>query len=69
MTLTPKQDNLTSSPLAETKTKSPNLSPQKSMNIFLKQAGKLKDDSSLAELREAIYQARGRSETDDAVSS
>ena len=69
MTLTPKPNNLTSEPLADTETKSPNLSPQKSMNIFLKQAGKLKDDSSLAELREAIYQARGRSETDDAVSS
>ena len=69
MTLTPKKDNLTSETLADTETKSPNLSPQKSITIFLKQAGKLEDDSSLADLREAIYQARGRSETDDAVSS
>ncbi len=69
MTLTPKQDNLTSETLADTETKSPNLSPQKSVTVFLKQAGQLKDDSSLADLREAIYQARRRSETDDAISS
>ena len=69
MTLTPKQDNLTSETFADTETKPLNLSPQKSITVFLKQAGQLKDDSSLADLREAIYQARGRSETDDAVSS
>lgn len=69
MTLTPKPDSLTSHALDDKETKSSKLSSQKSKTMFLEQAGTLKDDNSLADLRKAIYQARGRSETDDAVSS
>ena len=36
-----------------------------SRSILLAQAGALADDDSLAQLREDIYQARGRSEIDD----
>lgn len=41
---------------------------QNSKAIFLQQAGILKDDSSLSDLRKSIYQTRGRSETNDDVS-
>ena len=60
MTITPK-------PEQEKKTvKNPN---KNSKIIFLQQAGAFSDDSSLSELRNNIYQARGRSETDDDLSS
>jgi hypothetical protein len=64
MTIAPKSDNLT-----EEETKSIKFAAQNSKAIFIQQAGTLKDDTSLDELRNAIYQARERSETDDAVSS
>jgi hypothetical protein len=48
---------------------SPSDSYLDSKAIFLQQAGALSDDSSLADIRNSIYQARGRSETDDDVSS
>lgn len=51
------------------KTSFPSNSSPNSKAIFLQQAGALSDDSSLADLRDSIYQARGRSETDDDVSS
>jgi hypothetical protein len=41
------------------------LSSQGSRNILLQQAGVLADDQSLAELRAAIYQERGRPEVDE----
>ncbi|AFY44313.1 helix-turn-helix domain-containing protein [Nostoc sp. PCC 7107] len=37
---------------------------QSSRAILLQQAGSLADDDSIAELRNTIYQARGRSEVD-----
>jgi Helix-turn-helix domain len=41
------------------------LRSQSSRSTLLKQAGVFADDSSLAELRKSIYQARGRSEVDE----
>jgi hypothetical protein len=64
MTITPKSDNLT-----EEETKSIKFASQNSKAIFIQQAGALKDDTYLDELRDVIYQVRERSETDDAVSS
>lgn len=64
MAITPKSDNLT-----ERETKSIKFASQNTKAIFIQQAGTLKDDTSLDELRNAIYQARERSETDDAVSA
>jgi hypothetical protein len=74
MAVTPKPEKLISEPLLEQEAKAfkpPSLSnsSQNSKAIFLQQAGTLSDDSSLADLRDSIYQARGRSETDDDVSS
>jgi hypothetical protein len=43
-------------------------SSQNSKTIFLQQAGSFADDDSLPNLRNSIYQARGRSETDNDVS-
>jgi hypothetical protein len=71
MAVTPKSEKLISEPLLErepTISSSSNSSPN-SKAIFLQQAGALSDDSSLADLRNSIYQARGRSETEDDVSS
>jgi hypothetical protein len=51
------------------KTKLIIISPsQNSKTIFLQQAGSVADDDSLSDLRNSIYQTRGRSETDDDVS-
>lgn len=74
MAVTPKPEKLISEPLLEQEAKAfnpPSLSnsSQNSKAIFLQQAGTLSNDSSLADLRDAIYQARGRSETNDDVSS
>ncbi|GBL12397.1 MAG: hypothetical protein ACK47N_18825 [Microcystis sp.] len=74
MTITPKSEQLSSDTLLEQeaktlKTSFPSNSSPNSKAIFLQQAGALSDDSSLADLRDSIYQARGRSETDDDVSS
>ena len=74
MAVTPKPEKLISEPLSEQEAKALNIpslsnSSQNSKAIFLQQAGALSDDSSLADLRDSIYQARGRSETDDDVSS
>lgn len=74
MTVTPKRENLISDPLLEQESQTFDYasiasSCQNSKAIFLRQAGILKDDSSLAELRNSIYQARGRSEIDDDLSS
>jgi excisionase family DNA binding protein len=41
------------------------LSAQGSKAALLQQAGAFADDSSLADLRATIYQARGRSETEE----
>jgi hypothetical protein len=41
------------------------LRAKNSRSILLSQAGAFTDDDSLAQLREDIYQARGRSEIDD----
>lgn len=41
------------------------LRSQDSRAILLQQAGALADDPSLAELRQAIYESRGRPEWDD----
>ncbi len=75
MAVKPKSEKLNSDILVEQETKAfnppslPNSSP-KSKTVFLQQAaGALRDDSSLADLRDSIYQARGRSETEDDVSS
>jgi excisionase family DNA binding protein len=38
---------------------------QNSRSTLLQQAGAFADDASLTELRESIYQARGRSEVDE----
>lgn len=38
---------------------------QDSNTLFLQQAGAFSDDASLSELRNNIYQSRGRFETDD----
>jgi hypothetical protein len=74
MAVTPKPEKLISEPLSEQEVKTLNIpslsnSSQNSQAIFLQQAGTLSDDSSLADLRDSIYQARGRSETEDDVSS
>jgi hypothetical protein len=74
MTITPQPEKLISEPLLGQETKAfnpPSLSNSapNSKSIFLQQAGALSDDSSLADLRDSIYQARGRSETEDDVSS
>lgn len=74
MAVTPKSEKLSSNTLLEQEAKvlkisSPSNSSPKSKTIFLQQAGALRDDSSLADLRDFIYQARGRSETEDDVSS
>ena len=72
MAVTPKPEKLVSpfevGMQAEDTPSSSNPS-QNSKAIFLQQAGTLGDDSSLSDLRNSIYQARGRSETDDDVSS
>jgi hypothetical protein len=74
MAVTPKPEQLSSDTLLEQESKTlkisslPNSSPN-SKAIFLQQVGALSDDSSLADLRDSIYQARGRSETGDDVSS
>ncbi|MCA2814317.1 MULTISPECIES: hypothetical protein [unclassified Microcystis] len=74
MAVKPKSEKLNSDILLKQETKAfnppslPNSSP-KSKTVFLQQAGALRDDSSLADLRDSIYQARGRSETEDDVSS
>ena len=74
MAVTPKSEKLSSDTLLEQEAKTlkisslSNSSPN-SKAIFLQQAGALSDDSSLADLRDSIYQARGRSETEDDVSS
>ncbi len=41
------------------------LRSQSSRSTLLQQAGSFADDTSLAELRTSIYQARGRSEVDE----
>ena len=41
------------------------LSSKNSRSILLSQAGAFADDDSLTQIRETIYQARGRSETDE----
>ena len=41
------------------------LRSQGSRSTLLQQAGAFADDASLTELRESIYQARGRSEVDE----
>ena len=74
MAVTPKPEKLISEPLSEQEAKALNIpslsnSSQNSQAIFLQQAGTVSDDSSLADLRDSIYQARGRSETEDDVSS
>ncbi|TRU79943.1 MAG: hypothetical protein EWV76_24155 [Microcystis novacekii Mn_MB_F_20050700_S1] len=74
MAVTPKPEKLSSDTLLEEEVKtlkisSPSNSAPNSKAIFLQQAGTLSDDSSLADLRDSIYQARGRSETEDDVSS
>ncbi|AUS35891.1 hypothetical protein amyaer_p04655 (plasmid) [Microcystis aeruginosa NIES-2481] len=74
MTITPKSEQLNSDTLLEQeaktlKTSFPSNSSPNSKAIFLQQVGALSDDSSLSDLRDSIYQARGRSETDDDVSS
>jgi hypothetical protein len=67
MVSTPKKQQLTidSPEKAESKIISPF---QNSKAIFLQQAGSFADDDSLPDLRDSIYQARGRSETDNDVS-
>lgn len=74
MAVTPKSEKLSSDTLLEEEVKtlkisSPSNSAPNSKAIFLQQAGALRDDRSLADLRDSIYQARGRSETEDDVSS
>lgn len=74
MSVTPKSEKLSSDTLLEQeantlKLSSPSNSSPKSKTIFLQQAGALSDDSSMSDLRDSIYQARGRSETEDDVSS
>jgi hypothetical protein len=69
MAVTPKREQIINDPLSEQKTKAFNTTSQNSKAIFLQQASALSDDSSLCDLRNSIYQARGRSETDDDVFS
>jgi len=72
MAVTPKQEKLIRNSEVSTQTEHTPSSSNPSQNskaIFLQQAGALGDDSSLVDLRSSIYQARGRSETDDDVSS
>ena len=74
MAVTPKSEKLSNNTLLQQEAKtlkissSSNSSPN-SKTIFLQQAGALSDDTSLADLRHSIYQARGRSETEDDLSS
>ncbi|MDJ0601006.1 MAG: hypothetical protein QNJ37_19455 [Crocosphaera sp.] len=60
---------MTITPKPEQERKTVDRAKQHSKILFLQQAGAFNDDSSLSELRNNIYQARGRSETDDDVSS
>ncbi|MGK7959695.1 hypothetical protein [Crocosphaera sp.] len=60
---------MTITPKPEQDKKTVDTAKQDSKTLFLQQAGAFSDDSSLSELRNNIYQARGRSETDDDVSS
>ena len=67
MVSTPKKQKLIINSLEKEESKI--ISPsQNSKAIFLQQAGSFADDDSLSDLRNSIYQARGRSETDDDVS-
>jgi hypothetical protein len=67
MVSTPKKQKLIINSLEKEESKI--ISPsQNSKTIFLQQAGSFADDDSLSDLRNSIYQARGRSETDDDVS-
>ncbi len=60
---------MTITPKPEQKRKTVKTAKQDSKTLFLKQAGAFSDDTCISELRNNIYQARGRSETDDDVSS
>ena len=67
MVSTPKKQKLIINSLEKEESKIIS-SSQNSKTIFLQQAGSFADDDSLFDLRNSIYQARGRSETDDDVS-
>lgn len=69
MKATPKTDPMIKDALSEQASNREHSLSKKSKAIFLEQAGALSDDPSLSQLRDTIYQARGRSEIDNHVSS
>jgi hypothetical protein len=69
MEITPRLEPITKDSLSDQPLTGKMSHPKHSKTIFLQQAGALRDDPSLSELKDKIYRIRGRSEIDNDVSS